>query len=473
MSHRVVIVGGGFAGLNTARALAGARDVAVTLIDRRNYHLFQPLLYQVATGGLSPGDIATPLRSVLKKAENVAVRLGEVVDVDAADKHVVVRDAEGDARIPYDSLVIATGAKHSYFGKDDWEAVAPGLKSIEDATEIRGRVLYAFEAAEKERDPEKRAAWLTFVVVGGGPTGVELAGALGELARHTMKNEFRSIDPAEARVLLVEFADRVLTPYTPDLSEKAKRSLEQLGVTVLLGTRVVDVQDDHVVVAAKDGGERPLPTRTVLWGAGVEASPLGKLLAARAGAQVDRIGRVHVEGDCTIAAQKDIYVVGDLAHFAKTADGKPLPGVAPVAMQQGRYVARAIAAKAAGRTVEPFSYWDKGSMAVIGRNHGRHDARGPHPVRRLPRVVRVALRPRDVPRGLREPRARVDPVGEPLLHTQSRRPVDHDDPRDRGAPGAGPHGRSESRQRRCRPGVATATNVRDPLATQAAHRRAV
>ncbi len=369
--HRVVVVGGGFAGVNVCRQLAGVADIDVTLVDRRNYHLFQPLLYQVATGGLSPGDIAAPLRSIMRKAPNVRVVLGEMRDLDPAAQEIVLVDVDREQRIAYDTLIIATGARHSYLGKPQWEALAPGLKSIEDATQIRARVLYAFEQAEQAPDEATRQAWLTFVVVGAGPTGVELAGALGELARHTMKHEFRSIDPAQAKILLVEFADRVLTPYTPDLSAKAQRSLEQLGVTVMLGTRVVDIHDDHVLVAAPATGERKIPAHTFLWAAGVEASPLGKLLADKAGATLDRQGRVVVQPDCTVKGHPELMVLGDLSHWEHDGpDTKPLPGVAPVAMQMGNYAGKLLRARARGAPVPgPFKYLDKGSMAVIGRNH--------------------------------------------------------------------------------------------------------
>ncbi len=358
--HRVAIVGGGFGGLYTARALARA-PVALTLVDRRNFHLFQPLLYQVATGGLSPGDIASPLRAVLRRQKNARVLLGEVVDVDPSRGEVVLRDG----RIAYDTLVVATGASHHYFGHDDWAPLAPGLKTIEDATEIRRRVLLAFEAAERETDAARRAVWLTFVIVGAGPTGAELAGALAEIANETLRHDFRTIDPSTARILLLEGADRVLPPYSPALSAKAARRLARLHVDVRTGTVVTSIEPGAVTVRAGERSER-IAVHTVVWAAGVAASPLGRAVARATGAPLDRAGRVLVEPDLTAARHPEIFVIGDLASFTHQS-GAPLPGVAPVAMQQGRHVAGTIARRLRGASTGPFRYFDRGSMAVIGR----------------------------------------------------------------------------------------------------------
>ena len=360
-THRVVIIGGGFGGLEAARALKHA-PVAIALIDRRNFHLFQPLLYQVATAGLSPGEIAAPLRGVFRRQKNVEVYLAEVIDVDAAGRRVLFSDG---AELAYDTLIVAAGARDSYFGHDDWKATAPGLKTVEDALEIRRRVLLAFEAAEREIDPMARQAWLTFVVVGGGPTGVELAGALGEIANHTLRGDFRHIDPADATILLIEGAERVLPPFPPDLSEHAAVALRHLGVTVRTGTKVMDIREDGVEVADSKGTEQ-IPARTVLWAAGVQASPLGRVLEARAGAPLDRAGRVIVEPDLGLPGHPEILVIGDLAHLSGP-DGKLMPGVAPAAMQQGRYAAELIRRRLVGESLPAFRYQDKGSLATIGR----------------------------------------------------------------------------------------------------------
>jgi NADH dehydrogenase len=358
--HRVVIIGGGFGGLYAAKALRHA-PVQVTLLDRRNFHLFQPLLYQVATGGLSPGEIASPLRHVLRRSKNTEVLLAEVMDLDPAARRVILRDGATG----YDTLIVAAGASHSYFGNDQWEPLAPGLKTIEDATEIRRRILLAFEKAEREPDEKARRAWLTFVVVGAGPTGVELAGALGEIANDTLRHDFRRIDPSSARIFLVEGTDRVLPPYPPDLSAKAEQALIRLNVRPMVSAMVTGIDDTGVTVRCGTHMEH-IPARTVLWAAGVQASPLGRVLAERAGAKLDRGGRVIVEPDLTIAGHPEILVIGDLASFTLPG-GKPLPGVAPVAMQQGRYAARLVLRRLAGKTLELFHYWDKGSLATIGR----------------------------------------------------------------------------------------------------------
>lgn len=364
MSQNIVIIGGGFGGLYTAQNLKSAR-ANISLIDRRNFHLFQPLLYQVATGGLSPANIAAPLRAILKRQKNTEVLLAEVSQIDAKQQQVHFKDGN---QVHFDALVVATGASHNYFGNHHWEKHAPGLKSIEDATEIRRRVLMAFEAAEREVDPVKRQAWLRFVVVGGGPTGVELAGALGEIANQTLRDDFRHINPTEAEIYLVEAVDRILTPYAPSLSEKAKKSLESLGVQVRLNTMVTDIQADHLMLKSGDLSER-ISTHTVLWGAGVQASPLGQILHEQTGAELDRAGRVKVEPDLSLPGHPNIFVIGDLAHFAHQGDN-PLPGVAPVAMQQGKYVAKLIKARLenASTSHKPFRYLDKGSMATIGRS---------------------------------------------------------------------------------------------------------
>ncbi|RUR86754.1 NAD(P)/FAD-dependent oxidoreductase [Chlorogloeopsis fritschii PCC 9212] len=359
--HQVVIVGGGFGGLYTAKAL-NSDNINVTLIDKRNFHLFQPLLYQVATGTLSPADISSPLRSVLSKSKNTKVLLGEVYDIDPQAQKVLM----GSEAIPYDTLIIATGAKHSYFGKDDWETFAPGLKTVEDAIEMRRRIFMAFEAAEKETDPQLRRAWLTFVVVGGGPTGVELAGAIAELAYHTMKEDFRNIDTTEAQVLLLEGLDRLLPPFAAELSAQAEASLQNLGVTVQTKTLVTNIEDD-IVTIKQDDEVTQIHAKTVLWAAGVKASPLGKVLAQRTNVECDRAGRVIVEPDLSIKDYPNIFVIGDLAHFAHQ-NGKPLPGVAPVAMQQGEYVASLVKQRLQGKTVPRFYYVDRGTLAVIGQN---------------------------------------------------------------------------------------------------------
>ena len=361
-SHRVVIIGGGFGGLYVAKAL-GRAPVSVTLIDRRNFHLFQPLLYQVATGGLSPGEIASPLRVVLRDHRNTQVLLGEVVDLDVVNRRVIMRDGE----VSYDTLVVATGATHHYFGNDQWEALAPGLKTIENATEIRSRLLLAFERAEREQNAEERRAWLNFVIVGGGPTGVELAGALGEIANDTLRHDFRHINPREAAIMLVEGEPRVLPGFPEDLSAKAERQLIALGVRTRTSARVTQIDASGVTVTL-NGREEHIAAHTVLWAAGVRASRLGKVLAERAGAQLDRAGRVMVEPDMSVPGHPEIFVIGDLSTFTHQG-GKPLPGVAPVAMQQGRYVARLIASRAAGRaTSAPFHYFNKGNLATVGRN---------------------------------------------------------------------------------------------------------
>jgi NADH dehydrogenase len=352
MNKRVVIVGAGFGGLSAAKALAGS-TFDVTVVDQHNYHLFQPLLYQVATAGLSPADIASPIRGILAKAGNISVMLGKVSGIDTARRDVL---AEG-RRIPFDYLILATGAQHAYFGHGDWAAHAPGLKTIDDATYIRRRILLAFEKAETESDPAERARLLNFVIVGGGPTGVEMAGAIAELANRALAKDFRSIDPRCARVILVEAAPRLLTPFDPSLSAAAKASLEQLGVDVRLGTAVTALDDAGVSI----GADR-IEARTVVWAAGVMASPAGLWL----GAETDRAGRVKVTGDLSVPRHPDIFVLGDTA-LATGADGKPLPGVAPVAKQQGQYVADLLLARMNGKTVPPFRYRDFGSLATIGR----------------------------------------------------------------------------------------------------------
>jgi len=346
-----VIVGGGFAGLRAARGLRRA-PADVTLLDRRNHHVFQPLLYQVATGGLSAPEIAAPLRSILRRQGNVEVLMAEVVAVDVARRVVVLTGGE----MPYDYLILATGATHSYFGHGAWARDAPGLKSLEDALEIRRRLFVSFEKAERETDDAARRAWLTFVVVGGGPTGVELAGTVVEIARHTLRREFRRIDPSQARVVLLEGTDRVLPPYPPDLSRKAREQLEGLGVEVRTSALVTDVDAGGVRV----GGER-LAARTVLWAAGVAASPVGRSL----GVPLDRAGRVRVEKDLTLPGWREVFVVGDLAAFEQ--DGRPVPGVAPAAMQMGTHAARNVRRSLAGQPLLPFRYVDKGSLATIGR----------------------------------------------------------------------------------------------------------
>ena len=361
-AHRVVIVGGGFAGIECAKAL-GKSACEVTLVDRRNFHTFQPLLYQVATGGLSPGDIAAPLRSIVKRHKNVRVVQAEVheLDVEARVVHA------GALSIPYDTLVLCTGVRHSYFGNEAWAPHAPGLKTVEDATEMRARILAAFEAAELEPDLATRRALLTFVVVGGGPTGVELAGALGELSRFTMRGEFRAIASEEARIVLVEGAPRVLGMYAEKLSSYAVAALRPHGVEVMTQAKVVGV-DARGVDVERAGARERIDARTVLWAAGVEASPLSRVLAAKAGATLDRAGRVVVRADLSIEGHPEIFVLGDLASCTPAGKSAPLPGLCPVAMQMGRHTAAVIRERLRGRPGAPFSYVDKGAMAVIGRS---------------------------------------------------------------------------------------------------------
>jgi NADH dehydrogenase len=361
MAHKVVIIGGGFGGLYTAKSL-GRAPVELTLLDRRNFHLFQPLLYQVATGALAPGEIAAPLRSVLNKQKNTEVLLGEAVDIDPAARRISLADG---GEIPYDTLVVATGSQNHYFGNTNWERVAPGLKTIEDATRIRHKILFAFEAAEREHDLEARRSWLTFVVVGAGPTGVELAGALGEIANDVLKHDFRSIRPEESRIILLDGSPRVLPPFDPKLSAAAERALIRLGVRSRVNVRVTGI-DTHGVSMVGERGDERIDSRTVLWAAGVEASSFGGKLAERTGAERDRSNRIMVASDCSIPGHPEILVIGDLANF-RDENGKSLPGVAPTAMQEGSYVADLIQKRLAGKPVKPFKYFDKGNLAVIGR----------------------------------------------------------------------------------------------------------
>jgi len=376
--HHVVVVGGGFGGLQAVRRLRRER-VEITLIDRRNFHLFQPLVYQVATGALAASEIASPLRGVFKRDKNVRVLLGEVTGFDCAGRHVLV-DAlpnGGEAlAVPYDSLIVAGGSTYSYFGHDDWRPFAPEVKSLENALEVRRRILTAFEAAEVEPDAARRSAWLTFVVVGAGPTGVELAGQIAEIARHTLRHDFRAIETDVARIVLVETAERVLPQFPPRLSQRAARSLEGLGVTPLLGKTVVGIDEESVTIAGGPSGER-LPARTVVWAAGVVASDLAAALAAETGAELDGAGRVAVEPDLTLPRHPEVIALGDMVQV-RDADGRPvvLPGLAPVAMQQGRYAARAIRERLRGRQPPPFRYRDKGNLATIGRAKAVADVKG-------------------------------------------------------------------------------------------------
>jgi NADH dehydrogenase len=358
--HRVGIIGGGFGGLAAAQALSGA-PVDVTLIDRRNFHLFQPLLYQVATGWLSPANIASTLRATLRGQRNARVLLADVTDIDVKNHRLSI----GDGFVEYDTLIVAAGSRHHYFGHDEWEKIAPGLKTVEDATEIRRRIFLAFEAAERESDPARLKALLTFAVVGGGPTGVELAGALGEIANDTLAHDFRSIDPSKARILLIEAGDRILPTYPPELSTRAADFLGKLGVRVEVKALVTDLQPETATIKRGDLFER-IPCRTVIWAAGVQASFLGPVLAEKTGANVDRAGRIIVERDLSVAGFPEIYVIGDLANYSHQ-DGKPLPGVAPVAMQQGQYVGRMLRRKMKHKDVTPFIYYDRGNMAMVGR----------------------------------------------------------------------------------------------------------
>ena len=358
----VVIVGGGFGGLYAAKSLKDA-PVKVTLIDKRNFHLFQPLLYQIATKTLSPADIASPLRVVLSKHKNTQVLLDKVVDIDPEAKKVYLEDRED---LNYDALIVATGVSHHYFGNDQWQNDAPGLKTVEDALEMRRRIFMAFEAAVKETDPEKREALLTFVVVGGGPTGVELAGAIAEIAHQSVKDDFRDIDTTQAKVLLFEGMDRILPPYPEECSADAQKSLEKLGVNVQTKTLVTNIADNSVTYRQGETTQT-VNAHTILWAAGVRASFMGQVLADRTGAKLDRAGRVIVESDLSIKDYPDIFVIGDLANFPHQGE-RPLPGVAPVAMKEGEYVADLLAKRVIGVKVKPFSYQDLGSMAVIGQN---------------------------------------------------------------------------------------------------------
>ena len=359
--HHVVIVGGGFGGLYAAMHLGGTA-FKVTLVDRRNFHLFQPLLYQVATGGLSPGEIASPLRAVLNRHRNLWALQAEVVDLDVQGRKVLLAQGE----LAFDSLIVATGAHHDYFGHDDWSQPAPGLKTVEDALEIRSRIFRAFESAEWERDPRLREQWLTFLVVGGGPTGVEMAGAIGELAHGTLKNDFRNINSRDARIFLLEGSDRILPGFSPRLSVKATRSLARLGVTVQTGALLTDIQGEGVTIRRGDEEQR-LACKTIIWAAGVRFSPLGEILARQTSVPLDKLGRVMVEPELSLPGFPNLYVIGDLAHFSHQ-DGGPLPGLAPVAMQQGKFAAQAIKRRLRGRPPGAFRYRDKGKLAVIGRN---------------------------------------------------------------------------------------------------------
>jgi len=379
--HRVVVVGGGFAGLQAVRGLRGA-PAEVTLVDRQNFSLFQPLVYQVATGALSPAEVAMPLRSILRRQQNARVVLAEVTGFDLERREVTfvgLPNGDGPGRLGYDTLVVAGGSRYSYFGHEEWQEHAPELKSLAGALDIRSRILTAFEAAEVEPDPDRRRSWLTFVVVGAGPTGVEMAGQIAELAHDTLRRDFRSADPGTARVLLVEASDRVLPQFPESLSRKAARALEQLGVTPLAAHTVVGVDAEAVAVRSPEGDVERVEARTAIWAAGVTASRLAARLAGEAGLELDRAGRVPVGADLTLPGHPEVLALGDMvAVHAEDGSAVPLPGLAPVAMQEGRYAARAIRDRLGGRTPEPFRYRDKGNLATIGRSRAVADVKGLH-----------------------------------------------------------------------------------------------
>jgi NADH dehydrogenase len=378
-AHRVVVVGGGFGGLQAVMHLRRA-DVEITLVDRRNFHLFQPLTYQVATGALSPGEIAYPLRAIFKRARNVRVLMAEAHAVDPVTRRLSLAPVGGVPTlpsIPYDTLIVAGGSRYSYFGHDAWGEFAHEVKSLESALVTRSAILSAFEAAEMAPDQELRASWLSFVVVGAGPTGVEMAGQIAELARDSLRRDFRSADPGTGRIVLVEAADRVLGSFPPSLSARAGHSLEKIGVTPLLSRTVIDVDARGVTVRGPDGATERIAARTVVWAAGVTASPLATMLASLVGAETDRAGRLAVEPDLSLAGHPEILALGDMVAV-RGEDSQPVvyPGVAPVAMQQGRYAARLVRARLRGRSVEPFRYHDKGNLATIGRAAAVADLRG-------------------------------------------------------------------------------------------------
>jgi NADH dehydrogenase len=374
--HRVLVVGGGFGGIRAVQQMHDA-PVEITLVDRRNFHLFQPLTYQIATGALTPGEVAYPLRALFKRFPNVRVLLAEVTAIDLAARRVDLADPTGvvePSSETYDTLVVAAGSSYSYFGHDDWNAYAPEVKSLESALDVRSRILAAFERAELQPEASKRAADMTFVVVGGGPTGVEMAGQIGELARDTLKRDFRAIDSRGARILLVEATDRLLGTFPPKLSAKAAAALESLGVTPMLERTVVDVDSESVTVQAPDGARERIPTRTAIWAAGVRASGLASLLGEQAGAEVDRAGRVTVEADLTLPGHPEVVVLGDMVRVRDDkGETTTYPGVAPVAIQQGHYAGRLIAERLAGKDTPPFHYFDKGNLATIGRGRAVAD----------------------------------------------------------------------------------------------------
>ena len=359
--HRVVILGGGFGGLYAAQALSG-KPVQVTLVDKRNFHLFQPLLYQVATGALSPGDIASPLRAVLSRSRNVTVLQAEAEAIDAEQRRLVL----DEGGLPYDTLIVATGATHHYFGNDAWEKAAPSMKTIEDALEVRRRIFSAFEAAERDPVHAEAEGWLHFVVIGGGPTGVEMAGQLSELSRSTLRDDFRRFNPADARITLIEGSSRVLPGFPEELSHSAERMLKRMGVRVRTGTRVTGIEGKTVVFNA-GGKEERLTARTILWAAGVKGSAMGRAVARATGAPLDHAGRVIVQPDLTVPGHPEIFVIGDLA-LSKDPQGQPVPGMAPAAMQHGRYAARTILRRLKKEPAPPFRYRNKGMLAVVGRN---------------------------------------------------------------------------------------------------------
>jgi NADH:ubiquinone reductase (H+-translocating) len=378
--HRVVVIGGGFGGEQAVAKLRHAA-VEVTLIDRRNFHLFQPLTYQVATGALSPGDIAYPLREIFKRDQNVRVLMAEVAAFDLAGHQVHLRSVAGvpaPDSVPYDTLIVAGGSRYSYFGHDEWSEYAAEVKSLESALMVRARILAAFEAAEEAADAEQRAPWLTFVVVGGGPTGVEMAGQIGELARDN-RRDFRSFDSRSTRILLVEAADRLLTSFPASLSRKAKRALERKGVTPMLRSTVVDLDGESVTVQDEGGERQRIPTRTIVWAAGVTASSMAAELAHLTGAELDRAGRIAVEPDLTLPGHPEVFAVGDMIRVrGKNGAVTTFPGVAPVAMQQGRYAAKVVRERLSGASTRPFHYHDKGNLATIGRGTAVADIKGLH-----------------------------------------------------------------------------------------------